>query len=1632
MYDLISKSKRSTVYYSSAHNTVHKVDSLPYEQCKSEAEIIRNLNIVGVPKFLGEGKVNNSNCFIYNYIKGSLLSALKLSTRDKLQVALRLIQLISSVHRNGVVHQCVHPENIIVDTNSLEVAILDFRLASYGESEATFKYEFWHHNAHTLSPEQTGLFQTLIDHRSDLYSLGCTLFFLFYGRHVFEKTDTFEMIRSHLAEKVEKPLDGHYEDKLLLFEIIAQLIEKKPEQRYQSINSLLEDFKFLAANWNDEKAMNAYEICTTISLATFKFEDEIIPRAQEQKLISEEFEKVKNGESRNVVLRGESGSGKTTFINDWHYSVLKYDPIWIQAKSLQYDNSLSRPVLVQLLDALANNLLALNKTTLDIYAKLIAQSLGSLVADLCSWVPAFRNVFTTDWRSKTEQEITQAILEYIFKQIVFTSASNLRPLIIFVDDYQWIDPWSTSVLEDIVKSRQGQYIFLIVAERPNFTRNSEKFKSLLVEIKPLAIEQIRERLARYYETGNVDETAEIIKNKTGGNPFYVSQLIKYGQENGIFNFSHDKQKWETDMELLASLNITDNVATLLDHKFNGLSDHEKQLLKIATCLSAEFSRELVRGLFLTHNVNVDISLRNLANNQFLLAKNNTYKFSHDRLEATVVNSFEKDEKIKIHYKIGQFLRDNRHLQEFPYQHIFQLNKSPNSLTNDEYTFAFLENLEAGKHYFLENQFELAYHFLKHARKFVGDQDWILRYKDRLHLNDLLAKTSMVVNDKETVVSCVEETNNRSQNEFDKLIVNEVKLDYFTELHQFDDGIDHLINTLNRLGFELERRPSKLRMARELIMSLLITSRKSVTKLTELPRMTDRGALAFQKLTLKAVASIFGAAPDLMPIVIFKQIQLSLKYGNSEYSPFSYVSYGFALSAFMNNINKGEAFGKLAINLLEKVNALEVNARTNVIYYGFLSMFKHGYNVGVSPLEKAYHVGMQTGDHTYAAFAKFFIGELRFFHGFKLQKLDDHLHDDYQIVHSLNQELNVIIIGALRQLVLDFSQKEDNSLDYDYLCSDDVMSLLIEKKDNATLFHLYIFRCIHMYYNEDFKMSKYWADESLKYYDDSFSRQPSYPFFVLFSSLSSIINSKKEKSAISKHERAEISKNLRILKRFAKNNPTTFYSMYYVLKAEYLSFQKKNNATTYYEKSVDWAMKNENIIPAALCCELYAKYNRHVRNNALASYYFQKSYEYYLKWGHKSKVDQLKGYFDDFLSNEFNEVPLETKLDLQAVIQLNKALSSAQTLEELTQHVTDALMANAVADRVLILINNEQQVLVPAGDFSKTKTSLNEPLSNEIYPQSLVSLALNTKSIVHSDQLAGSATVDSYLHKRKDLKYCCIPIIKDKTMGVVYLESTNLKMSFDDQFLKMLKTMVDQLSVSLENILFAQKREELAEIEKNYRKDLLTTSLVSQETERSRIAKELHDGVGGNLSGIKRKLENIQTDYVFIGHFEKRTFEEATILIDITIKEVRQISHDLMPATLLNIGLIGALKEFADFMNNVENFACHFYTDNWPEHVADKYQIMIYRIIQESMSNTLKHARASESYMQLSCSDNQLIVSYEDNGVGFDQRTIKAGLGIKNIESRVLVMNGTLELSSRPGKGTHLIIHIPLNEVVLNG
>lgn len=219
------------------------------------------------------------------------------------------------------------------------------------------------------------------------------------------------------------------------------------------------------------------------------------------------------------------------------------------------------------------------------------------------------------------------------------------------------------------------------------------------------------------------------------------------------------------------------------------------------------------------------------------------------------------------------------------------------------------------------------------------------------------------------------------------------------------------------------------------------------------------------------------------------------------------------------------------------------------------------------------------------------------------------------------------------------------------------------------------------------------------------------------------------------------------------------------------------------------------------------------------------------------------------------------------------------------------------------------------------------------------------------------------------------------------------------------------------------KQKITELENNMKIESMHAMIEGQEAERERVAKDLHDSLGGLLSTVKLQFDSLENKLDGVSKF--KNYQNANRLLDTACQEVRDIARNMQPSSLLNLGLVAAVRDLINRIDDPDQRTIDFQHYGLDNKLENTVALTVYRLVQELLNNSIKHSKAKEILIQLTREENEFIIMVEDDGVGFDVEGVKKGMGTENILSRVNYLKGDLSVHSEKEKGTTTLITVPL-------
>jgi diguanylate cyclase (GGDEF)-like protein len=563
---------------------------------------------------------------------------------DFLKLAIQLADALSVVHLNQVIHKDLHPGNIIINPDTGLVQIIDFGLASLlsREQPALATPDRLEGILAYISPEQSGRMNRALDYRCDFYTLGITFYQLLTGKLPFEADDALGMVYAHMAIVQQPAKDLRPEIPTSLSKLIDKLMDKNAEGRYQSALGLKHD---LQRCWDDieKNGLSTFDLGEQDISSYFSIPQVLYGREREIQTLMQHFHLAAAGQPQLLTVAGYSGIGKSALVHEVHKPIAAHSGLFMQGKFDQFQKNVPFSAFKRALAGWVQTTLSLKESALSALREQLKQTLGANARVLIDFMPDFQHVLG-DLPALPElgaQENQNRL--YLVMQRFIQLISQFRPLVIFIDDLQWADRGTLNLLPELL-SESACRLFVIVAYRDNEVdathpvthmlktlknldehnqqrhqneqgrndqRNeahhdsasnvaNEASKSRVSELRlgPLPFTQVQQLLsdALHRSEHDVRPLAELVLQKTGGNPFFSIEFLKKLYSESLLSFDLQRQQWQWSLDAINAKGITDNVVELMLGKMQSLPSETQHILQLAACVGTYFDIETLAML----------------------------------------------------------------------------------------------------------------------------------------------------------------------------------------------------------------------------------------------------------------------------------------------------------------------------------------------------------------------------------------------------------------------------------------------------------------------------------------------------------------------------------------------------------------------------------------------------------------------------------------------------------------------------------------------------------------------------------------------------------------------------------------------------------------------------------------------------------------------------------------------------------------------------------------------------------------------------------------------------------------------------------------------------------------------------
>jgi PAS domain S-box-containing protein len=1387
--------------------------------------------------------------------------------KEALSISIDLAETIGNIHQQSVIHGDINPSNILLDFTSGQTKIIDFDLATrLSRQTPSFRdFEILEGTLSYMSPEQTGRMNRDIDYRSDLYSFGVTLYEMFTGQLPFQSDDPMELIHRHIAQIPVPPQELNPNIPPSVSDIIMKLLSKTAEDRYQGSYGLKADLEACLQK-ADQIDTAVFDIGRLDIPNQFSIPQKLYGREHEISTMMDTFDRASVGRSELMLVSGTAGIGKTSLVNEIHRPVLqkrgffvsgKYDPLH---QNIPYSS-----IIYAFMDHIIH-LLTEKDDQIDLWKQKLEDVLGSIGQVLVEVIPEMELIIGKQPPvPKLQPQDAQNRFNQAFQQFIGVFAQPDHPLVIFLDDLQWADSASLQLIKLFLTDANTKHLLIIGAYRDNEVTSSHPLMLVLDEIKATGKKYQSLKLSALTEdhlnhlcadTLFCDESvsldlARLVVEKTQGNPFFINQFLYSLYENNLLEFDVKQGRWLWDLAKITEQSITSNVVDLMIEKIENLSPATQDLVKFAACIGSRFTlstlshvceksgaetagnlwEALQEGLIqpiggeyrLVGGMRISAdSGGDSPNDGTRFLEKTAYRFIHDRIQQAAYKMITEQFKNETHLKIGRLLllqTREKDLSDRIFDIVNQLNFGRYLLASQqERTEVAYHNLVAGKKANTSVAYEQAFRYLKIGIELLDDNCWELHYDLSLGLYTEGVKAAYLRADFVEMDRLAETVLQKADKLLDKMLVYELKIETFQAQNKMNEALQLALQVLSDLGQSFPENPGYHHIMLALPKTVIRLIGKKDSDLSSLPEMTDPQTLATMRLLVSVTATAFMSRPNLVLLIVFRIVNLTLQHGNAPESDYGFAGFGFVLSA-LGLLNGGYRFGQLALSLEEKPEAKKSRAGALMLVQSFITHVKHHLRETLQPYLNSYQMSLQTGDWEYMTMSSLLYCVHSYYSGQPLDFLAQELEKYEAVIVKTRNVTYANYIKIYHQTVTKLMEPgtDPTNLSGDIYDENAQLPIHNQANDQTALFNVHSNKMILCYLLDRHQEAVENADITRKYL---VGVQGMYPGFaaIFYDSLSRLAVFEESNGYQKWRILRLISRNQKALKKRARHAPMNYQHKFLLVEAEKARVQgKKLQAIEHYTKAIKSAHENEFLQEEALANELAGKFYLAEGQGKVARAYLLEAHYLYNRWGAKSKIRALESKYPQMQLS--THLPVQVSLDFEAsitggatskvldfssMLKASQAISGEIELIEVLRTLMKLVIENAGAEKTFLILKENDELMVEAQISLENEEQIytSAPLDeSHLLSMSVVQYVIRTENIFLIADAIEETLIsrDPYIENQKPKSILCIPVqYRGDLTGVIYMENNQVSGAFTPERVEVLQVLISQAAISLEN------------------------------------------------------------------------------------------------------------------------------------------------------------------------------------------------------------------------------------------
>ena len=1339
---------------------------------------------------------------------------------QKLNIAQQIAQAVKSIHDEGVIHRDLNPANILLITGpdeSLTIKLLDFGLATFSPQDeasqdpligltGTLPY---------VSPEQTGRVNRIVDSRTDLYSLGATLYELFSGHPPFQQQDPLELIHAHIAATPVSLDEAAADIPRWLAQLVNKLLEKQPESRYQSAGSVFDDLKAASQLSN----VVPFRLGRTDQTERLVRPKKIYGRDGSLATLSELLERTRQGETLFCNVRGGPGMGKSTLCDIALEQGREHKLIGVKVDCNNIDFVDTDTAWIELLRLLIRQLLSLSDEHSDSIIQKISRRSSAHICSLLNEVPELDSLVTNypDGAGLPNKGVHELL-----------DCFAPTPLLLIVENAHELPFECLNSLLNGALQHRSLLCLLSWEELPAdlFSEPRVATKTAQLDLTLLDKADIRSLLADMlnHSEARVRELAGEIQGKTDGVPALIHELIEELHDSGTIAFKRatgeQQGQWGWNIDEVRRYFFNSNSNQRIANLIDALPEQSREPICAGACLGEHFNLDTIEHALGVPAADLAKHLRPaITSGVVALASDGQYQFSHPRVRANLYERTPAAVKVDLHLKIARALisqankpaaqrgRLTRAYMTDIADHLCAASNPYDSPTDLRREVAY-HCLLAGQETLRLGQFQRTYKYCRNGLALFSDRS------DALHME--LAETAghaaFLCGDFEQLAHVLKNAHPSSSTQETQLRAAIAKGDLVQAQQLAQAGIQRLQGALEESSWHL---PAWLKQMMTRLPLPDMSQRQLPTSI-ELTRHPQFQQAARFSAYLQQCHLHLGTPFDQSSRSVIDTAKTQQYSGE--------VAFAYATRATQairdGNTEQARQLTQLSHQLSQNFPDDMFSVRAQTLTNAYVDPWFGNFEQTLRNLADNVGVSLAAQDAEFAAHAGACFALNSVMRGLELSSLRRQVTQQLDQLSSYGHITSTNISQFLLQIIASLLAQpvEDNDV---FIGARSIA----DGNDRLAQAVVYTMRLYFAVLFQDFNGAK----NVLKLAEQSSQHLQGAPVWCLYDFCHALVSVRTNQ-----YKTSELQRSINRLKKQHKAGASFAQTKYLMLEAE-LKWRKGSlsNALEYWEAAANAARVNGFANDEALAYELAARACESEERHDFAKLFSRNAYQAYTRWGATAKTNQLErdlpglqgvdlpnaanlavGDLADLTvrdfttqhnsinSSEYNDRLLDTTTVLRAA----QTLSGEIVLDRVLTKLLKLALEHAGAQKACMLLKTDGRLYLEAiaGVDGGTTKRLNPPepveASTEI-PLSVIQFVMRTNQLlVLSDATKEDVfTQDDYIHRTQPLSVLCLPIVhRNETTGILYVEHRWLTGMFTAQRVEVLSLLASQAAISIEN------------------------------------------------------------------------------------------------------------------------------------------------------------------------------------------------------------------------------------------